>query len=54
MRGYMKKVRVGIVGLGRLGMKHAENIALRTAGAGWRPSARWSPTGCSTPRRHGV
>ena len=23
----MKKVRIGIVGLGRLGMKHAENIA---------------------------
>jgi len=29
----MKKVRVGMVGLGRLGMKHAENIAVRTAGA---------------------
>ncbi len=29
----MKKVRIGMVGLGRLGMKHAENIALRTAGA---------------------
>jgi myo-inositol 2-dehydrogenase / D-chiro-inositol 1-dehydrogenase len=29
----MKKVRIGIVGLGRLGMKHAENIAVRTAGA---------------------
>ena len=29
----MKKVRIGIVGLGRLGMKHAENIAARTAGA---------------------
>ncbi|HVP17623.1 MAG TPA: Gfo/Idh/MocA family oxidoreductase [Spirochaetia bacterium] len=28
----MKKVRIGIVGLGRLGMKHAENIAVRTAG----------------------
>jgi len=29
----MDKVRIGIVGLGRLGAKHAENIALRTAGA---------------------
>jgi myo-inositol 2-dehydrogenase/D-chiro-inositol 1-dehydrogenase len=29
----MKKARIGIVGLGRLGMKHAENIALRTSGA---------------------
>lgn len=29
----MKRVRIGIVGLGRLGMKHAENIAVRTAGA---------------------
>jgi len=29
----MKKVRLGIVGLGRLGMKHAENIAVRVGGA---------------------
>jgi myo-inositol 2-dehydrogenase/D-chiro-inositol 1-dehydrogenase len=29
----MEKLRIGIVGLGRLGMKHAENIAVRTAGA---------------------
>ncbi len=29
----MEKVRIGIVGLGRLGMRHAENIAVRTAGA---------------------
>lgn len=29
----MNKVRIGMVGLGRLGMKHAENIAVRTAGA---------------------
>jgi myo-inositol 2-dehydrogenase/D-chiro-inositol 1-dehydrogenase len=29
----MDKVKIGIVGLGRLGMKHAENIAVRTAGA---------------------
>jgi len=29
----MNKVRIGIVGLGRLGVKHAENIALRTSGA---------------------
>ncbi|MFI5368248.1 MAG: Gfo/Idh/MocA family oxidoreductase [Spirochaetia bacterium] len=30
----MKKVRVGMVGLGRLGMKHAENLAFRVSGAG--------------------
>lgn len=29
----MKKVRIGMVGLGRLGMKHAENIAFRVSGA---------------------
>ncbi len=29
----MRKVRIGIVGLGRLGMKHAENLAVRTPGA---------------------
>ena len=29
----MEKVRIGIVGLGRLGMRHAENIAVRVAGA---------------------
>jgi len=29
----MDRVRIGIVGLGRLGMRHAENIAVRTAGA---------------------
>lgn len=29
----MKKVRFGIVGLGRLGIQHAENIAFRTPGA---------------------
>lgn len=29
----MKKVRIGMVGLGRLGMKHAENIAFRISGA---------------------
>jgi len=29
----LKKVRVGMVGLGRLGMKHAENVAFRIAGA---------------------
>jgi myo-inositol 2-dehydrogenase/D-chiro-inositol 1-dehydrogenase len=29
----MDRVRIGAVGLGRLGMRHAENIALRTAGA---------------------
>ena len=29
----MKKVRVGMVGLGRLGMKHAENLAFRVNGA---------------------
>ena len=26
----MKKIKIGIVGLGRLGRKHAENIAFRT------------------------
>jgi myo-inositol 2-dehydrogenase/D-chiro-inositol 1-dehydrogenase len=29
----MKKIKVGIVGLGRLGKKHAENIAFRVPGA---------------------
>ena len=29
----MEEVRVGIVGLGRLGMKHAENLAFRVPGA---------------------
>jgi myo-inositol 2-dehydrogenase/D-chiro-inositol 1-dehydrogenase len=29
----LKKVRVGTVGLGRLGMKHAENVAFRVSGA---------------------
>jgi myo-inositol 2-dehydrogenase/D-chiro-inositol 1-dehydrogenase len=29
----LKKVRIGMVGLGRLGMKHAENIAFRVSGA---------------------
>ena len=29
----MKKVRVGMVGLGRLGVKHAENLAFRVGGA---------------------
>ncbi len=29
----MQEVRVGIVGLGRLGMKHAENLAFRVPGA---------------------
>lgn len=28
-----RKIRIGIAGLGRLGMRHAENLALRTAGA---------------------
>jgi len=29
----MKKIKIGIVGLGRLGRKHAENIAFRVANA---------------------
>ncbi len=29
----MDKVRIGIVGLGRLGIRHAENLAVRTPGA---------------------
>lgn len=29
----MKKIKFGIIGLGRLGIKHAENIAFRTPGA---------------------
>lgn len=29
----MKKIKTGIVGLGRLGMRHAENLALRINGA---------------------
>jgi myo-inositol 2-dehydrogenase/D-chiro-inositol 1-dehydrogenase len=29
----MKKIKFGIIGLGRLGIKHAENIALHTPGA---------------------
>ena len=29
----MEKVRIGIVGLGRLGMRHAENLAFRVRGA---------------------
>ncbi len=29
----MEKIKFGIIGLGRLGIKHAENIAFRTPGA---------------------
>lgn len=47
----MKKVRIGMVGLGRLGMKHAENIAFRISGAELGAVCAWEPERVETARR---
>jgi myo-inositol 2-dehydrogenase/D-chiro-inositol 1-dehydrogenase len=47
----MNEVRVGIVGLGRLGMKHAENLALRVGGARLEAACALEPDRVEQVRR---
>ena len=50
----MDKVRIGVVGLGRLGIRHAENLAVRTPGARLAAVCALEPERVATgPRRLG-
>jgi myo-inositol 2-dehydrogenase/D-chiro-inositol 1-dehydrogenase len=50
----MEKVRIGIVGLGRLGMKHAENLAFRVPGARLEAACALEPDRVDQVRSWGV
>ena len=48
----MKTVKLGSVGLGRLGYEHAKNLATLLPGVPFTPSATWMRTGFGLWRRN--